>query len=97
MSGGSYDYLYVKDASDLFVNPGELAAMATRLSTLGYADDAAADAHDLLAIVRTQKVRVEAAQSRLYGVFHAVEWWDSGDSGEENVHAELAKYRGQDA
>lgn len=95
MSGGSYDYLYCKEAEQLFDSPAQLHFMAERLGGLGWADDAAKDAFDLLAIVTTQLVRVEAAQRRLADVFYAVEWWDSGDSGEDQVRRALAKYRGE--
>lgn len=95
MSGGSYDYLFTKEPDDLFAYSGELERMAERLSGLDYAADAAADAYDLLAILRTQTVRVEAAQRRLAGVFQAIEWWDSGDSGEDHVREALAEYRGE--
>lgn len=93
MSGGSYDYLYIKDAGQLFDYPVQLEAMANRLGGLGYAEDAARDAFDLLAIIRTQNVRIEAARRRLEGVFKAVEWWDSSDWSEDDVKEALAKYR----
>ena len=96
MSGGSYNYLYTKDAADLFGYAGDLEDMANRLAGLGYAVDAAKDAYDLLAIIRTQAVRVEAAMARLGPVFRAVEWWDSADSSEEAVQEALAKYRGEE-
>ncbi len=95
MSGGSYDYLYSKEADDLFSSPYRLEEMAERLAGLGWAADAAADAHDLVAIIRTQKVRIDAAMARLRDVFHAVEWWDSCDWSEDQVRAELSKYRGE--
>lgn len=95
MSGGAFDYLYCKEAEQLFGSPSQLQEMADRLAGLPYAADAAKDAYDLLAIVTSQLVRVEAAQRRLADVFYAVEWWDSGDSGEDAVRKALAKYRGE--
>lgn len=97
MSGGSYSYLYLKDAGDLMATSAynDLEAMAARLAELGWAEDAAKDAFDLIAMVRTQRARMEAAQSRLEGVFRAVEWWDSSDGGEDQVRAALAAYRGE--
>lgn len=97
MSGGSYGYLYAKDADALFADPSELQEMTDRLAGLDWAADAAADAADLVAIIRTQKARVDAAMRRLADVFHAVEWWDSNDWGEDQVRAVLAEYRGETA
>lgn len=96
MSGGSYGYLYAKEAEALFADTSELESMATRLAGLGWAADAATDALDLVAIIRTQKVRVDAAMRRLSDLFQAVEWWDSNDWSEDQVRAELAAYRGED-
>lgn len=95
MSGGSFEYLYRKDADDLFASTCTLQEMADELASLGWAEDAAADAYDLLAIVTTQKVRVDAALKRLSGVFKAVEWWRSMDWGEDRVREALAEYRGE--
>lgn len=100
MSGGSYDYLFSKEAEDLFGYTGayeNLERMTDRLVGLGYAADVAADALDLVAMIRTQRVRMDAAMRRLRDVFHAVEWWDSADSGEDEVRAALAAYRGEEA
>jgi hypothetical protein len=69
--------------------------MVERLVDLGWAKDAATDALDLLVLVRTQTVRAEAALGRLADLFHAVEWWDSGDWGEDQVRQTLAAYRGE--
>lgn len=97
MSGGSYNYLCTKDAGDLvgYQGEGDLVHMAERLAGLGYAEDAAKDAYDLLAMVRTQRARIDAALKRLYEVFYAVEWWDSADRSEDDVKEALAKYRGE--
>jgi hypothetical protein len=98
MSGGSYNYLYSKDAADLFGDGSasvDLQEMADRLAGLSWADDAAADVHDLLAVVRVQKARVDAALRRLSGVLQAVEWWDSHDTSEDGVRQALAEYRGE--
>lgn len=100
MSGGSYNYLHSRDAGDLMGDGSaicDLQDMADRLAGLGWAADAAKDAFDLIAIVRTQKTRVDAALARLEPVFHAVEWWDSCDWSEDRVRDALSMYRGEDA
>lgn len=94
MSGGSYDYLCYADAANLFGRVYDLTRMAERLAGLPYAVDAATDTYDLLAILRTQEIRIEAAIRRLSPVWRAVEWWDSCDYGEDQVQKAIAKYRG---
>lgn len=95
MSGGSYDYLAYKSVSDLIDRDGELRSMADRLAGLGYARDAARETEDLILTLRQFQNRIQTRIDRLSGVWHAVEWWDSGDSGEDYVKEELAKYRGE--
>lgn len=95
MSLGAYGCLCNKDATD--VREADLEAMANTLAELG-AVDAAKDTFDLLAVVRTQRARIDAAMHRLYGVFYAVELAADDDSprlGAE-VDKALAKYRGEE-
>lgn len=95
MSGGSYNYLYSKDTDMGLLNEeAELDSMAQRLAGLGYAEDAARETEEILLLIRQAKVRIDTRAQRLRGIWHAVEWWDSADSGEDGVQAELAKYRG---
>jgi hypothetical protein len=102
MSGGSYSYLFVKDAGSsngpdrsmsIWDAEGEVERMAARLAALDYAEDAARETEELLLIMRQARVRVQARLHRLSGVWHAVEWCDSGDSGEDGIKASLEKYR----
>jgi hypothetical protein len=95
MSGGSYDYLCHKDIEDLFNMDRQLQEMSDRLAGLGYADDAARETQEFILNLRQFRNRIEAAAKRLNGVWYAVEWWDSGDYGEEQVKEALAEYRGE--
>lgn len=95
MSGGSYNYLFTKDAHDIMAYDGELSDMCDRLAGLGYADDVAREATELLLVTRQSRVRIESIQKRISDVFHAVEWWDSGDGGEDTLAKALARYRGE--
>ncbi len=95
MSGGSYNYLCYKDADTIFNETHELSNMVDRLAGLGYAEDAANEAMELLLTIRQSSVRIQVILDRLSGVFKAVEWWDSCDSGEKEVIEALKKYRGQ--
>lgn len=101
MSGGSYDYLcHTWELRDLFKRDenssgSTLEQMADRLAGLGYAQDAARETQELLVQLRQWTVRAEVRMDRLRDVWKAVEWWDSCDSGEEQLKAALAKYRGE--
>jgi len=97
MSGGSYSYLFTKEPGDLVNGTGEqdLEAMIDRLAGLGYAEDAARESMVVLAELRAARVRLGTMMERLSGIWKAVEWWDSSDSGEEDVRAALLAYRGQ--
>lgn len=97
MSGGSYNYLYVwaNDFDELMSRRGNLKEMSERLSGLPYAKDAALETERILAMIERVEVQVEARAEALADVWHAVEWWDSCDSGEDGVKKALAKYRGE--
>jgi len=85
MSGGSYDYLYFH-AAELGGHRGQLEAMAERLEGLPYAAEAAA---------ATRRILVALGDEPLASVWRAVEWWDSGDYGEDQVRAAVYNYREQ--
>ena len=93
MSGGSYDYLCLKDSDTLLEMKHQIEAMSARLAGLGYAEDAALETEDVLLTVRQFENRMQARIDRLRDVWRAVEWWDSGDSGEDSVKAALEEYR----
>jgi hypothetical protein len=94
VSGGSYNYLYIKVEDGLSTGaPGveDLARMADRLEELGWADDIA---HK----VRSAMFVYEAADESLKllsEIFACMEWWDSSDSDEEPVKRAIAKHRGE--
>jgi len=93
MSGGSYNYLCHANADDLINKTGDIQDMADRLASLGYAQDAAKETQALLLTVRQYENRIQAMKERLHDIWRAVEWWESGDSGEEGVRDALDKYR----
>ena len=94
MSGGSYEYLFIKDATDLLRGNEHLQPMADRLAALGYMD-AAKETNDLIVELRIVEARLEARVDRLRDVWKAVEWLDSMDSGPEAVAEAVAQYRGE--
>jgi hypothetical protein len=85
MSGGSYDYLYLKEL-DSHVHLIE--EMANRLKELGY-DAAAARTREVV----TKFAEIVALQTELESVWHAVEWLDSCDWTKETVAEILAKWQ----
>ena len=93
MSGGSYNYLYFRSGDELFERVGDIKAMQERLAGLGYAEDAAAEVEEILLILNQTRIRLNTRMRRLEGVMRAVEWKDSGDSGEDAIKEALKKYR----
>lgn len=93
MSGGSYDYLCFKDSDVLMNMQPKIQEMVDRLAGLGYAKDAAKETEDLLLTIRQYEVRIDVMKERLYEVWRSVEWWDSCDSGEDEVKKALKDYR----
>lgn len=93
MSGGSYNYLDGFARDGLFTESqmfGELERMAERLTGLDWAKPAARDTRAVIDRARA----LDADLTALADVFHAIEWWDSCDWSEEQVHEALAAYRG---
>jgi hypothetical protein len=93
MSGGSYNYLYIKDARELHDATNDLEAIRDRLAGLGYADDAAQAVTDILDSIREFEKTIDAKMVRLRDVLRSVEWWDSADSGEDAVRDALDQFR----
>ncbi len=90
MSGGSYNYLYCH-VDGLDGRRGDIRRMAERLEDLGYAPEVAADTRKVLALLD----EAEAVAGRLEDVWHDVEWWDSGDYGEDTVRKTITAYQGE--
>lgn len=95
MSGGSYNYLCYKSDEELFGYGVDetLDQMVNDLAQLGYADDVAREATELLMTIRAARLRVNVIHERLSPVFRAREWWMSGDRSEEEFKKTLEEYR----
>lgn len=91
MSGGSYNYL-CHHTDDLSGRCGTVEEMAQRLSGLPYAAKAAADTRRVIALLAD----AQALAEQLTDVWHAIEWWDSNDYGEDQVQVAVAGYQGGD-
>lgn len=94
MSGGSWNYLYSKDIEELMNDSTIelLQDMSDRLVALGYTD-VAQDTQRLTEYIKSANIRIETLFEMLSPIFKAVEWFDSGDWGEETLNNEVLKYR----
>lgn len=95
MSGGSLNYLYLKDAAELMNAVADLEAVeAELLSTFG-AKDVAKDVRRLIEYINSANNRISVLAEQLSEVMHAIEWYDSGDYGRDSVNRCLNDYRGE--
>lgn len=92
MSGGSFEYLFLKDVRDLFGVLETLGEMAIYLrehgSDLG-ANDTNALVQELRMFERTMEYRVAS----LRDLWQSAEWRASGDFGEEQLTESIADYQ----
>lgn len=93
MSGGSYDYLCYKEVNQLMEYQEILEQMAGDLAELGYAADVAAETWDIIYTLRAFQTRMQVALKRMEPIWHAKEWWQSSDYGEEQFKQVLEEYR----
>lgn len=92
MSGGSHNYLFCKEPVDLFYHIEELEMAERDLLRLGYSD-IAKDVRRLIEYLQTAENRISVLARQLRDVFKAVEWYESGDYGDETLTRVLEKYR----
>lgn len=97
MSGGSYSYLYCKDACELFEyhHTEQLEDMADRFLELGY-EDVARDFRRLVEYIKSAQIRVDVLAKQLKDLMHDIEWFDSADIGEESLAKTVEEYRRSD-
>lgn len=92
MSGGSYNYLCYESFPEIMERTEDMETIAYRLIKLG-AKDIAEDIRDLINYCKDAKQTIMDACERLHEVFRAVEWFDSGDIGEDDMQKEIKRYR----
>ena len=94
LSGGSFDYLCYKDVPELMNSSSiaNLESMVQHLQEYGY-EDIARDTQRLIEYIQSASIRIEVLSENLNGVFHAVEWHESGDISRETMIERLENYR----
>lgn len=92
MSGGSFDYLYLKDASEIMQHVIDVEDMSEICLKLGYID-IARDLTRLAEYSRSAYNRIEVLKDQLRDVMKAVEWYESKDIGEESLAKTIEEYR----
>ena len=92
MSGGSLNYLCYKSPEELFHYIAEMEEVEAELITRN-AMDIAKDVRRLIEYIKTAENRIGVLSEQLNNVFHAVEWWQSGDIGDDSMLKALENYR----
>lgn len=94
MSGGSFNYLFHKEVSDLMEGQGieDLKEMIEELEDNGF-EDIAKDSITIYEDIQRIKLDLEKKLDRLSPVWRAVEYWRSADCSLDDVKKEVEKYR----
>lgn len=88
MSGGSFDYLFCKDAHRLVDAESDVQRMAVQLFEMGF-KDASKKTRRILGLIRS----IERIQDEMADVWQAVEWFCSSDWGPDQVEEAIDKWR----
>jgi len=93
MSGGSYNYLYSKTAGELVEGYGlDLRPIAIRMTQLDILD-AAKETEELLTYINHVQIVIDTRMAHLKDILHAVEWYDSGDYGDDSLKQAITEWR----
>ena len=92
MSGGSLNYLYNKEPSELFHRIDDLESVEYELLKRG-AKDIARDVRRLIEYIEAAENRIGVLSEQLHDIMHAVEWRLSYDYGEDDLQHEIEAYR----
>ena len=95
MSGGSHNYLCYAELPDVIGRTADMEQIEQTLIEKGYTD-IAEDVRRLIEYCKSAQIRVGVLFTQLCGVFHDVEWYDSGDIGESSLINKLESYRNGD-
>lgn len=98
MSGGYYEYVQSYGIDDILFDSDRhhlIARVADDLADAGEGDAANATRAALARIrqLRQAADEINGELNDLYGIWKALDWWKSGDSGEENLHEAVQAWR----
>ena len=96
MSGGIFNYLCFSELPEILSRTDELEQIEQILIEKRY-EDIAKDVHRLVEYCKSAKVRIGVLFEQLNSVLHDVEWYESGDIGDESLKEALEKYRNRGA
>jgi len=104
MSGGAYNYIGSKDPKELFDHKEELESIAHELEEIGE-DEAGQAIYMILHEMAQFEAKIDkvwtpyngrySSQPDLSAIADALEYWHSGDTGEDLVHEVCAKWKEQ--
>ena len=93
MSGGSLNYLcYRGEAELLFGYIHEMEDVEHELLKQN-APDIARDVRRLIEYIESARIRIEMLAEQLHDIFHAVEWYQSADTGLDSLRKSIENYR----
>lgn len=96
MSGGSWEYLYLKDAVELLDRMSDLRKMKERLRQEGFTKAASHVVSLITQLEYLQDSILVINQGLVDGglgcVFKAVEWYDSGDTTHDGMKERIGQY-----
>lgn len=92
MSGGSFNYLYLKEVPELMASVTDIEDMSDICIKKHYYD-VAKDLTRLAEYIRSAETRISILHKQLRDVMHAIEWYESCDYGEDDLEKAIVKYR----
>jgi hypothetical protein len=93
MSGGSWDYLSSKSATEILGDVDTMKAMRDRIVELGIGGNIVFDMNRIVS--HLDEAHRLADSSDMRNVWHEVEWHDSGDHSLHSVHQAAWIYNGR--
>lgn len=93
MSGGSFNYASsVCDLKSLIEHLDDLKELSEELDTLAQESRAAVDTGVLLILAEYLDNLIQTKANTLGHVWHELEWWRSGDRGEDDFRKAIVAY-----
>lgn len=92
MSGGSFNYLYCKEVTDLMNSASDLEEMSEILTREGY-EDVARDMRRLIEYIKSAQIRIGVLAEQLRDVMKAVEWYEDCDISKDTLNTRIETYR----